>query len=433
MVKNTSNGQPGSAMSRRNFLKLAGLAGAGLAVPAWSLAGAQRVAAQTSLSYWHHLASDAEKAGLQAIVDAYKAAKNVTVNVELVPNADFMAKFITSAQGNSLPDSTMATQQRLPDMAAAGGLTDITERVDAWAHKADYSDVMWQGASFDGKVYAVPGFMLVYWMFYRVDHFEEVGIKDFPKTWDEFLEAAIKLTDPAKGRFGFAMRGGAGGPVHILDVIESWNGPVLDAEGKITMDEQKTTDALRYYGELLTKYNVVSPSAPSDGYQQISTMFKAGQASMMPTHTGALADIQGTLGKDGKMFMSAATPGGAAAQIARILPINNGMGSAAQADATWDWLSFWGEAENQITFNQKTGYFPTLTAALTDKRVTENIFNKAAIDAAPNYHLNPNFLGAAFWFDQVIGPAFQQVLTKQIQPEDAAKLIIDGLATALKG
>ena len=47
-------------------------------------------------------------------------------------------------------------------------------------------------------------------MYYRKDWFAEKGIAP-PTTYQEFLDAAIKVTDPTKNRYGLSMRGGAGG------------------------------------------------------------------------------------------------------------------------------------------------------------------------------------------------------------------------------
>jgi hypothetical protein len=70
----------------------------------------------------------------------------------------------------------------------------------------------------DGKVYGVPSFAFVNWMYYRADWFKEAGLAP-PKTFDDFQAAAVKLTDPSKNRFGFGMRGGGGGEGMLIEVI----------------------------------------------------------------------------------------------------------------------------------------------------------------------------------------------------------------------
>ena len=51
------------------------------------------------------------------------------------------------------------------------------------------------GSTVNGKIYGIPAFTFVDWMYYRKDWFAEAGIAP-PKTYQEFLEAAIKLYRP---------------------------------------------------------------------------------------------------------------------------------------------------------------------------------------------------------------------------------------------
>ena len=61
--------------------------------------------------------------------------------------------------------------------------------------------------SYDGKVYAVPFFQVATALYYRRDFFQEVGLNpdNPPKDWNQLLEYAKKLTNPATGRYGFAL------------------------------------------------------------------------------------------------------------------------------------------------------------------------------------------------------------------------------------
>ncbi|WP_075257996.1 ABC transporter substrate-binding protein [Herbaspirillum camelliae] len=48
-------------------------------------------------------------------------------------------------------------------------------------------------SSFNGKQYAMPTQYFAWGIYYRKDLFEKVGIKEEPKTWEEFLDACKKL------------------------------------------------------------------------------------------------------------------------------------------------------------------------------------------------------------------------------------------------
>ncbi|MFQ9873842.1 extracellular solute-binding protein [Waltera sp.] len=45
-------------------------------------------------------------------------------------------------------------------------------------------------SSYNGELYSVPFFVHTPVVFYRTDLFEAAGITEFPKTWEEYEEAA---------------------------------------------------------------------------------------------------------------------------------------------------------------------------------------------------------------------------------------------------
>jgi multiple sugar transport system substrate-binding protein len=151
-----------------------------------------------TVSYWHTFTSQSEMDGLDKVTKAFKLKyPNVTVNSETVPNSDFMAKFTLAVQGGGKPETTMISNTRLPDMAAMGGLMDLTQRVAGWDQRQYLPDERFKDATVNGKIYGVPSFAFVNWMYYRADWFKDAGLAP-PKTYDDFQNAAIKLTDPSK-------------------------------------------------------------------------------------------------------------------------------------------------------------------------------------------------------------------------------------------
>ncbi len=72
-------------LSKREFLA----ASAALALAA----GLRNANAATSISYWHHFASQSEMAGLAKIIQLFAAAHpDVSVTQENIPNSEYMAK-----------------------------------------------------------------------------------------------------------------------------------------------------------------------------------------------------------------------------------------------------------------------------------------------------------------------------------------------------
>ena len=440
-------------MRRRDFLTATAMTGSGLLLAACAPQAVAPPGASSSaptaasapaatpnpsaltgtVSYWHTFTSQSEMDGLAKVTKAFKDKyPNVTVNSENVPNADFMAKFTLAVQGGGKPETTMISSVRLPDMAAMGGLVDLTSRVATWDQRQYLPDERFKDATINGKIYGVPSFAFIDWMYYRADWFKEAGLAP-PKTFDEFQNAAIKLTDPSKNRFGFGMRGAGGGEGMVIAVIRSFGSPIVDDKGQPAMDRQKATDALRWFSELFTKHKAVPPSVTNDSFQQIMTGFTTGQTAMLWHHTGSLIDVGTALGADSGKFGTLPRPAGPAAHIADVSYSYNGMSDPKNADADWAWIDHWAQSDTQITFLESTGYFPSSTKVAEDARVQKNPYYAAAIETLKFGGPAPAFAGSSNWGLTVVLPNFQRVLLGEIKPEEAIDNMMKGLDKAVKG
>ena len=401
------------------------------------LGGAAALAASTprlafsaggKIVYWHHFTSQEEFAGLKRVMEIFKTKfPDITVQQENIPNPEYMTKFTAAVMANTRPDVSMVVAERLPDMMAMNGLVDLTARINAWKNKANYPADRWQGATLNGKIYGVPAFTFVDWGYYRKDWFDQAGLVP-PKTLDDFVTVAKKLTDPSKNRYGFGMRGGPGGFAYIIDLIESF-GSKFVVDGKNAMDKGKTLAAIKWYSELVTVHKVVPPSVTNDGFRQIMEGFKTGQTAMTWHHTGSLTELVRFF-KNGE-FGSYAKPAGPASRVARLTYLFNGIMKNDNIEAAWDWISFWGEPDPSIAFLEETGYFPSSTVIAQDPRITGNPLYAPARETTTFGSLPPGFIGFAGWAQNTVLPEFQKILVGQSTPEKCTDAIIKGLDAAI--
>ena len=430
--------------TRRNFLRLMAVGGAGLALGGCVAEPAQQTTAPVSgpldpanvrgaLSYWNSFTGEDERAGFQSVVDSFRAAyPDVDLQVEAVPNADFMTKFTTAVQSNSGPDAVMALMERFPDMAGMNGLADLTGSVGNWGGLAEFDQKMLDPLTVDGKLYALPALAFVDWMYYRADWFEEAGIKEPPRTWSEFRDVAKALTDPARDRYGFGMRGGAGGGAFIIKIINAYNGPLTTPDGKASLDLDATVQALRLYTGLYTEDRSVPPSAPNDSYNQIFQSFLTGRTGMLVHHTGSLQSVQKAL-RPMEQVRTMVLPK-ADHESTWILPGGNGlMGSTDNPDAAFAWLTHWASPQTQLDFLKATGYWPTAARAQQDPFVTRNPLYDAATDAVAIGGTPTFFRGFQGWMDTVVLVESQNVLVGRKTPEEAAAVMVDSLQSIIAG
>lgn len=419
------------AITRR---RLVGTAAAGAALATGLGAVPQIGRAQDDVSgditYWHHFTSDSEMAGLEQVTAMFtEQYPGVTVTSENIPNADYMTQFTTAAVSGSLPDTAMAAVDRIPDMLALGGLTDLSEQFNAWEGRSDIPEALMTGATVDGQIVGVPMFLFVDWLYYRQDWFDELGLTP-PNTWDEFREVAIALTDEADGRYGFGLRGGDGGQGAVLNIMRAYGGLSADEAGVPVIEREAAIEAVAFWAGLFTTDKAAPPSAPNDSYSQIMQAFRTGQTGMVLHHTGSLAEILADLEPE-EQVMTAVVPEGPAMRVAGVAPLYNGMPKADNEAASWAWLLHWTNPDVAIQFLETTGYFPATSAAAEDPRITDNPIYAAAVETMGIGVLPLSFVGAPGWAGTSVLPAFQAVLTGQATPEEAVDQMIAGLDEAI--
>jgi len=417
-------------LSRRDFMKLTGMAGAGMALGSNLLPIFAKDDISGSISYIHHFTSETEFIGMEnVIIDFTTKYPDVELSQENIPNADFMSKFTALVIGDARPDTTMVTAGRLGDMVAMDGLVDLTEQINNWELKEFFPESVWVGITLDEKIYGVPAFSFIDWMYYRTDWLEEAEL-DAPTNFDEFLEVALAFTDAENGRYGFGLRGGDGGQNMVLDVCRAF-GTDFVVDGDIVVDRDKFTDAIRWYSELSTVHGVVPPSVTADSYRQIMEGFKTGQTGMVWHHTGSLTEISEAL-EPNVQFGTVARPMGPEDYPTQVAFLYNGIMSDRNMDASWAWISHWGQTDPGIAFLEATGYFPANSQVAEDPRLAENDLYGAAFDALAVGHLPPSFVGNAGWASNVVLPEFQKILIGDATVEEAVDAMLIGLEETME-
>lgn len=121
--------------------------------------------------------------------------EGVTVQIEAIQNEDYEGKLTTAMQDlSSGPDVFMTLGgQKDRDMIAAGQLMDLTDKISDTV-KTQMAAAL-DSATYDGKIYGVPGTVQPGGIWYSKDLFAQAGITEVPTTWEELMDACQKLKD----------------------------------------------------------------------------------------------------------------------------------------------------------------------------------------------------------------------------------------------
>jgi sn-glycerol 3-phosphate transport system substrate-binding protein len=221
----------------------------------------------------------------------------------------------TGSYDETLIKTRSATQAGKPPAAvimSANFLTDLVIEDEIVAFddlivKDGSSDEKFMGQFFpalhgnaviDRKVYGVPFQNSTPLLYYNADQFREVGLdpERAPRTWDELVAAAKKLTKREGDRvtrWGVLMPSNYDYGGWILSALTMSNGGRYFNEeygGEIYYDTPTTLGALTFWSDLVHKHKV--HAAGEQKAPAISTAFLSGQVSIMLLSTGSLTHIR---------------------------------------------------------------------------------------------------------------------------------------------
>jgi multiple sugar transport system substrate-binding protein len=145
---------------------------------------------------------------IQKMYEAFhKEHPNITIEFQNVPAEESNEKLTAQIAGGNAPDAAFVDASTTAGFASRHAVVDLTnyiERSDV-VDPDDYVDAFKTFTTYEDSLYGLPFDGESTALFYRTDLFEEAGIDAPPTNWDEFQQAAEKLTDPAKKQYGIAM------------------------------------------------------------------------------------------------------------------------------------------------------------------------------------------------------------------------------------
>jgi len=146
--------------------------------------------------------NDEEHAVFMQIVEKFKAQNpGVEIEVQRIPFDGMEQKVLTALAANNAPDIARVDYAFVAKLADKNGILPIEED-----EIADIKDHILKAALYSnyykGKFYGLPDQTTCIALFYNKEIFKKKGIKNPPKTWEEFIEIGKKITDGKVYAFG---------------------------------------------------------------------------------------------------------------------------------------------------------------------------------------------------------------------------------------
>ncbi len=260
------------------------------------------------LDYWTPFGGgDGQR--MKEMVAAYQSARpSVDVRpLTLSWGSPYYTKLSLASLGGDPPSVAIAHLSRLPALARAGLVRELTAPMLA-PHRltADrFEERPWQRAHVGGRLYGLPLDTHPFVMYYRTDLCREAGLLDRdgrlqpvegPQDLVDVLAALQKVT----GAWGGVMSVTADPATcwrmfwslyRQLDGTPAGKAFLADGGTRITMDDARAEEALRFMRRLTTVEKVLPPSVDTTG---AIALFTSGKAGILFDGVWQLPNVQGS-------------------------------------------------------------------------------------------------------------------------------------------
>lgn len=294
----------------------------------------------------------------------------------------------------------------------------------------------------DGVINSMPFNCSTPLMYFNKTAFEEAGITEVPTTVDGILEIAEKLTTyDAEGkidRAGFTfsnygwffeqwtgkmgrqyVNNGNGRESYATEVAFDKNGAALDL---FTMWQKIANSPYTYYVE-------------RGGTAQSRAAFVAGKTAIFLASTANLAGVLANVGDSFEVgtaffpYVNAEDKGGVSTGGGTLWMVNSG--DEARMDASWEFISYMINPENQAIWNARTGYFPINMEAHNTETFKANIAKYPQFQTALDqlHASGPEYVGSLLSVfpevRQYVEDVTEEVFLKGLSPEEAVTKLAD--------
>ncbi|MGP3960237.1 extracellular solute-binding protein [Nonomuraea sp. 3N208] len=196
-------------VTRRSLLRGGAVVlGSAMAAPLLSACGGGgNGGSSKELTFWNFYGpnpqADAQSKWFTDLVAAWNANNEVKVKLHYLPVSEYLAgtALQTAFSAGQGPDIFLLSPGDFLRYYNGGVLSDLTPHLKP-DQLADFDGGVLGTRKVDGKVYGLPMEQEPLAMYYSIDAFEQAKLSegDLPKTWDQLLDVAAKLT--TKDRFG---------------------------------------------------------------------------------------------------------------------------------------------------------------------------------------------------------------------------------------
>ena len=408
-------------INRRTLLK--GAAGTAAAAAASPVFHAPNVIAQsaTEITYWGSFAAGSVNGDAEAgMVDRFnKAQSDVVVKYEFQGSYEETGQKLTAAlAAKQTPDVCLLSDVWWFKFYLNQALAPLNDLMTANnVDPADYVDSLINEGNRDGVQYWMPFARSTPLFYYNKAAFQEAGLSEAPKTWDELAAAAPKLVKKdgdTLTQAAYAHRTAANYIAWVFQgLVWAYGGQYSDADFNMLINQGGAIDAGNQY---LASVTDGWASTPSD----VDADFLNGLTATMIGSTGGLTRFIKEATFDwGTAFLPEGPAGFGCPTGGSGMAV---MAASEKQDAAFKFVAFTSTPENTAWWSLQTGYMPVRKSAVELPELKDfydkNPQAKVAVDQLPK--TKPQDSARVFVpnGDQIIGKGLEEITVNkaEVQP-----------------
>ena len=188
------------------------------------------------MTFWDRSEYVQTYADLEAAqVQKFQTDTGVQTEYVSVAPGDIKAKLSAAIEANQLPDLVAIDSSTATQFFATGKFMDVKDFLKEFDFR---QDALTLATKLEGT-YEVPLYLVPNVLYVRQDKLDAKGIKTVPSTWQEVLDTARAINDPANGFYGagFQLAPVSAGDCEgfTRSVMDSYGATLVDANGKVVV------------------------------------------------------------------------------------------------------------------------------------------------------------------------------------------------------
>lgn len=276
--------------------------------------------------------------------DFMKAHPGITIN-NVIKEGDPGNDFYTAVAAGNAPDVVDVSFTMMDKYMSAGILEPLNSYFDAWEDKGAFDQVYLDNFTRDGKLQGLVTWSAAFYLGYNKPLFEAAGIDKAPATWEEALEDAKLINDPANQIIGYSTLTAEWTEWFFQYYVWQAGSDLAkeNADGtlELTFTDPAVIEAGKYYQQLRAA-GVLQPDLTLK-YADILEKFAQGKIGMMPFAGDWVSTMvsKGMKAEDIGLALLPAGPGGKSVttDMGQCMVIN-AKTTQEKKDAAWEYIKF---------------------------------------------------------------------------------------------